>query len=33
VTVAARRLNLAGPDPKTDVGGSIFIRNRFGSVR
>jgi hypothetical protein len=33
VNVLARRLNLAGPDPKTDVGGSIFIRNRFGSVR
>ncbi|WP_426266466.1 hypothetical protein [Sphingomonas sp. LHG3443-2] len=33
VNLAARRYTFAGPDPKTDIGGSLFIRNRFGSVR
>lgn len=33
VSVVARKLNTFGPDPKADVGGSLFIRNRFGSIR
>lgn len=33
VNFAARKLNTFGADPKNDIGGSIFIRNRFGSVR
>ncbi|UUR06960.1 hypothetical protein [Sphingomonas glaciei] len=33
VNVAARKLTIGGPDPKADIGGSLFIRNRFGSVR
>lgn len=33
VNLAARRLNTVGPDPKEDLGGSLFIRTRFGSVR
>jgi hypothetical protein len=31
--VAARKLTLFGPDPKADVGGSIFVRYRVGDVR
>lgn len=30
--LAARKLTEAGPDPKTDVSGSLFIRYRFGDV-
>lgn len=33
VSLAARKLSVTGPDPRSDIGGSIFIRNRFGSVR
>ncbi|GAA4000696.1 hypothetical protein GCM10022211_09020 [Sphingomonas humi] len=33
VSASVRKLSIAGNDPKTDVGGSLFIRNRFGSVR
>lgn len=33
VNVAARKLSNLGPDPKMDFSGSIFIRNRFGSIR
>lgn len=33
VNVAARKFTIGGPDPKADIGGSLFIRNRFGSVR
>lgn len=33
VNLAARKYTFAGPDPKADIGGSLFIRNRFGSVR
>jgi hypothetical protein len=33
VSLAARKLTSTGPDPKEDIQGSIFIRNRFGSVR
>lgn len=33
VNVSGRKLSVAGPDPKSDVSGYVFIRNRFGSVR
>jgi hypothetical protein len=33
VSLAARKFTISGPDPKADLGGSLFIRNRFGSVR
>ncbi len=33
VNLSARKFTYAGPDPKADFGGSLFIRNRFGSVR
>lgn len=33
VNLVARKYTFAGPDPRADVGGSIFLRNRFGSVR
>ena len=33
VNLTARKYTFAGPDPKADIGGSLFIRNRFGSVR
>lgn len=33
VNVAARKLTVAGPDPKNDFSGSLFIRTRLGSVR
>lgn len=33
VTVAARKFTLEGADPKADLSGTFFIRNRFGSVR
>jgi hypothetical protein len=33
VNLSARKFTYAGPDPKTDLGASLFIRNRFGSVR
>lgn len=33
INVAARKFTTGGPDPKADIGGSLFIRNRFGSVR
>ena len=33
INLAARKYTYAGPDPKADIGGSLFIRNRFGSVR
>lgn len=33
VTVAARKFTYEGVDPKADLGGTFFIRNRFGSVR
>ena len=32
VSVVARRLSAAGPDPKNDVGANVYIRNRFGSI-
>lgn len=31
--VAARRISQEGPDPKSDVSGSLFIRYRLGDVR
>ncbi len=31
--IAARKLTEAGPDPKADVSGSLFIRYRFGSLQ
>jgi len=33
VNVAARRFGLSGPDPKSDLGGSIFLRYRLGEIR
>jgi hypothetical protein len=33
VDLAARKLVRDGPDPKTDVSGSLFIRYRFGDVQ
>ena len=30
---AVRRLSRAGPDPRTDVGGSLYVRYRLGNVR
>jgi hypothetical protein len=33
VSLAARKFTISGPDPKADLGGSLFIRNRFGSIR
>lgn len=33
VDLAARKLTEAGPDPKTDFSGSLFIRYRFGDVQ
>lgn len=30
---AVRKLTAAGPDPRTDIGGSIFLRFRFGDIR
>ena len=33
INLSARKFTYAGPDPKADFGGSLFIRNRFGSVR
>jgi hypothetical protein len=33
VNVAARKYTISGPDPKADLGASLYIRNRFGSVR
>jgi hypothetical protein len=33
VNSAARRLIQSGPDPKTDLSASLFIRYRFGDVR
>lgn len=32
VNLSARKLNLSGPNPKDDFGGSLFVRTRFGSV-
>ncbi len=31
--VAARRLTRIGPDPKSDIGGSVFVRYRLGKIR
>lgn len=31
--LSARRLSRVGPDPKTDLGGSVFVRYRVGDVR
>jgi hypothetical protein len=31
--LSARKLAEAGPDPKTDLNGSLFIRYRFGDVQ
>jgi hypothetical protein len=31
--LAARKLTTFGPDPKTDLGGSIFVRYRIGDLR
>jgi hypothetical protein len=31
--LSARKLTEAGPDPKTDLNGSLFIRYRFGDVQ
>lgn len=33
IDLVARKSTIGGPDPKADVGGSLFIRNRFGTVR
>jgi hypothetical protein len=33
ISLAARKFTVSGPDPKADLGGSVFIRNRFGSIR
>jgi hypothetical protein len=33
INVAARKLAQNGPDPKTDLNGSLFIRYRFGDVQ
>ena len=33
VNLAARKLTETGPDPKTDVNASLFIRYRFGDLR
>lgn len=32
VNLAARKLYTTGPNPRADVGGSVFIRTRFGSI-
>jgi hypothetical protein len=32
VNLSARKLTQAGPDPKSDFNGSLFIRYRFGNV-
>jgi len=33
VDLSARKLTQTGPDPKTDLNGSLFIRYRFGDVQ
>jgi len=33
VNLAARKLTQNGPDPKTDLNGSLFIRYRFGDAQ
>lgn len=33
VSAVARTLQTAGPNPKADLGGTIFVRHRFGRVR
>lgn len=33
VNGAVRKLTAVGPDPRTDVGGSVFLRYRFGDIR
>lgn len=33
VSASARTFSIPGTDPKADIGGSIFIRNRLGSIR
>lgn len=33
VTAAVRRVNYFGPDPKTDVGGTVYLRYRLGDIR
>jgi hypothetical protein len=33
VNLAARKLTQNGPDPKTDLNGSLFVRYRFGDVQ
>jgi hypothetical protein len=32
-SLAARKLSTSGPDPKSDLGGSVFVRYRLGSLR
>jgi len=33
VQAAWRKLSFSGPDPKTDIGGSVYLRYRLGDVR
>ena len=33
VSLAARKINETGPDPKADVSGSLFIRYRLGDIQ
>ncbi|WP_152569433.1 hypothetical protein [Sphingomonas ginsengisoli (ex An et al. 2013)] len=33
VNAAWRKLTLTGPDPKTDIGGSVYLRYRLGDLR
>lgn len=33
VQASWRKLSFAGPDPKTDVGGSVYLRYRLGDIR
>lgn len=33
VNLIARKFTVGGPDPDADIGGSIYLRNRFGSIR
>lgn len=32
-SLAVRKLQTSGPDPRTDVGATVFIRHRFGDLR
>jgi hypothetical protein len=33
VQAAWRKLSNAGPDPRSDLGGSVYLRYRLGDIR